>query len=169
MPLRTSDIVDGDIVDAYELHADGSGAFNYKSGVTVVSTTASTKRVVISGYSLRDPDDPTEADDILVITGSPAAGTYTIDEVIDDTTCSVNEVIVDSTGGLADFRHPPGSSKVGLDKTGLEHVVHNTVQEAIQDLDAAILGGSVAFNRQVLETDGKLVYVGDGDIVLRSV
>jgi ribonuclease BN (tRNA processing enzyme) len=30
-------------------------------------------------------------------------------------------------------------------------------------------GSSLEYNRQVLETDGKLVYVGDGDIVLRSV
>jgi len=160
VPLRTTDIVDGDIVDAYELEADGTSTFAYKSSVTVVSTTALTKRIVVSGYSLRDPDDPVEPRDIVVIAGSAAAGTYTIAEVIDDTTCTVNEEIPDSTGGTATFQHPPGATKVGFDPTGLSHTTSHTVQGAITDLDSEISAGGLTAEQH--KTLRQLIHLAEG-------
>lgn len=161
MPLRKADIVDADIIDAYELRSDGAASFAYVTGVTVVSTTAATKRVVISGYSLRDLDDPAEPDDIVVIIGSAAAGTYTIDTVIDATTFSVNENIVDSVGGTATFQHPPGATKIGFDPTGLTNVTAHAVQEAIQELDAAITSGGLT--AEAHKTLRQLIHLADSD------
>ena len=43
--------------------------------------------------------------------------------------------------------------------------VENPVAVTLTDLLAV---GALEYNRMVLETDGKLVYIDDGDIVLRS-
>lgn len=139
-PLRRTDIVDADIIDAYELVSDGSSA--YKSGVNVVSTTSLTKTVVISGYDLREPDDPAEPKDIVTLTGD-AAGTYTIASITDSTTFVVEEAIVDSVGGTATFKHPPGASKVGFDPAGCVNITDTTVQEAIKQLDGAVASGGI--------------------------
>jgi hypothetical protein len=143
--LSKNDISDLDFVAADELASDRQTPF--LTSVTVVSTTASTKRIVVSGvYLVHDADQRIEPGDYVELAGTSggaADGTYTVDEVIDDVTLVVLEAIADSTGGSADFIWPPGASRVGFDPTGLSHTTAHTVQGAIVDLDAEISSGGI--------------------------
>jgi hypothetical protein len=139
--LTKEDLRDADVVDAVELASPGTTT--YITGATVVSTTAATKRIVFSGIDLvHDVDERAEPKDKVTLAGTTGAdGTYTIANVIDSVTVDVEETIVDSTGGTATFRHPPGSSKVGFDPTGLIYLTKTNVQEALEEVDANISGG----------------------------
>lgn len=146
--LRRSDVSDPDFLDSEELGADGSTA--YKDSVVVVSTTASTKTVVISGWNLKDPDDPVEAGDALILTGD-AAGTYTVAIIESSTTLAVDESIIDSTGGTAEFRHPPGASRIGYDNT-TSGLTSGDVQGAIDEVAVGGGGGAPTNAEYVLST-----------------
>jgi hypothetical protein len=142
--LTKDDLSDVDFVDAPELESDGLSSF--LTGITVVSTTSSTRRVVFSGvYILNDPAQRIEPDDFIILAGTTggADGTYTVESVVDDVTLVVAEAIVDSTGGTAAFRWPPGAFRVGFDPTGLSHTTAHTLQEALADLDAEISAGGL--------------------------
>lgn len=157
--LRRSDIVDTEIADAVELASDGTTVF--KDGVAVVSTTASTREVVISGWNLKDPDTPVESGDFITISGSSGAdGTYTVESILDETSLTVVESINDSTGGTAEFVYPPGAGRVGFDPTGLSHVTAHELQTAIQDLDTAISGGGITANEH--KALRQLIHLADG-------
>lgn len=143
--LTKDDLSDLDFVDAPELASDGLSSF--LSSVTVVSTTSSTKRVVVSGvYLIHDPDQRIEPADIVVLTGTApggiADGTYTVASIVNDTTFVVVEAIADSTGGSVAFRWPPGSSKVGLNPTGMVNVTAHNLQAAVKNIDDALINDS---------------------------
>jgi hypothetical protein len=147
--LSRFDIDDLEIIDAIELKSDGTTVI--MTGVTVVSTTYSTKRVVVNGvYLVNEPDQRIEPTDKVTLTGTSgggaADGNYTVAEVVDDTTFVVVESIADSTGGTAEFFHPSGALRVGFDHTGLTHTTAHEVQDAIKDLDSAITGGGITEN-----------------------
>ena len=132
--IAKTDVVDTDFVDAEELAADG--ATTYRT-VNLSSTTASTKNVVITGGTLDvldNVDEPLQVGDFIEISGNAAAGRYTCSAIIDSVTFRVAETIVDSTGGTADFIHPAGASKVGIDNTTLPFTSANSVQGALEDL-----------------------------------
>lgn len=142
--LTKEDLRDADIVDAVELASPGTTT--YITGATVVSTTSGTKRIVFSGIDLvHDVDEHAEPKDKVVLSGTTggADGTYTIANIIDSVTIDVEEAIADSTGGTANFVHPPGASKIGFDPTGLTNTVSTNVQDAVSDLDGAISGGGL--------------------------
>lgn len=135
--IRKSDIVDVEIVDRLELASSGSG-YVWKSGVAVVSTTNATKRVVVSGYSTGDYDDPLAAGDIIVISGSTGAdGVYDVATVVDSSSFDVVQELPNSTGGSATFKFPPGASQVGYNPTGTSLTATN-VQAAIAQLAQTI-------------------------------
>lgn len=148
MPISWTDIVDVDIVDAFELASDGTAVYVI---LTVVSTTTGTKVVVVNLAAdgegiLYGKDHPAEVDDTVVITGTSGGsgdGTFTIASIIDDTTFIVNEAIGTSTGGSATFMYPVGAGKVGFDPTGLLHTTATNVQDAIKDMDTAISASGV--------------------------
>jgi hypothetical protein len=135
--IRREDIEDVEIIDAGELASDGTT--NIFSGATVVSTTAATKRIVLSGVDIiNDKDERLEENDEITLSGTTGAdGTYTIDNVIDSVTVDVVEAIADSTGGTATTRHPPGASKVGLDPTNVSGVTATEMQTAMEELSLA--------------------------------
>ena len=139
--LRRTDILDTEIVDAVELASPGSTVL--KSGVSIVSVVAATKRVTITGWNLHDPDGPVEPSDIVIITGNAAAGTYRVALVESDTVFTVVEAIVDATGGAAEFRFPPGAEKVGFDPAEAGNITATDVQGALLDLDGAITSGGI--------------------------
>jgi hypothetical protein len=147
--IDPQDLVDLGIVDQTELASIGSAADAYRTGVTVVDTTSSNRRVEVSGFDLAglavgSREDRVEVGDKLVLTGTTAAdGTYTVESIFDTAHVVVVEAIPDSTGGTAEFRHPPGAGKVGFDSTGLTNTSASDVQNAISDLDGAISGGGV--------------------------
>lgn len=135
--ISREDIEDVDIVDAIELASDGTTVF--VDDATVVSTTASTKRIVLSGVDLiYDKDERVEVGDIIILSGTSGAdGTYTVSDIIDQTTLEVSEAIADSTGGTADLIHPSGASKVGLDPSNVSGVTATEMQTAMEQLSAA--------------------------------
>lgn len=140
--IRKEDVEDLDFVDAVELASDGTTEIF--TGGTVVSTTAATSQVVLSGLDLyRDPE-ALEPGDLITLSGTTGAdGDYTVASIVSSTTFTVSEAIVDSTGGTCTAHHPPGALKVGFDSTGLTVVTANTVQEAIEELDAVGAGSGI--------------------------
>lgn len=134
------DVSDSEFVDAIELASDGY--YIYRT-VSLVSTTSSTKEVVISTPTIVDRlnnvDEPLQIGDKVYIFNNAADGYYTVAAIIDPaSTFSVVESIVDSVGGDAYFMHPAGALKVGVDNTNLRFTDKNTVQEVLEDLDGYI-------------------------------
>jgi hypothetical protein len=141
--IRRIDIVDTEIVDAVELASDGTTEMI--SGISVVSTTSSTRRVICSNVDfLYDSDSTLELGDVVILSGtSPgglADGVYTVSSVINVVTFSVVESIASSTGGSVTIKYPAGALKVGVDPTGLTRITTRTVQEALEELDFSASG-----------------------------
>ena len=145
MPIGRIDIKDSAVVDAVELLSDGTTQIF--TGVTVVSTTSSTKRVVLSNIYIihGDIDEILEAGDLVTLSGTSggaADGNYTIADIIDDTTFEVVESIADSTGGACEAKYPPGARRVGFDSTGLINITADNVQDALEEIDVASVNPS---------------------------
>ncbi len=167
-PLRKSDVFRSEVITAPELLSDGYGVNSiYLS--TVVSTTSSGV-VTVSLPSddvslLYSPDYQVDSGDIVWIFGTSPSGVsdgyYTINQVLSDTSFSVNQPITDSTGGSIQFRFPSGASLVGFDSSGSCVITHNTVQGALKDLDAALCGagGLTPFQHAELR---QLIHLADG-------
>lgn len=136
--IAREDLKDLDIVDAPELLSDGTEP--YRSAIGIVSVTAGTKTVVVSGGLIFN-DEPVEPGDLLTVAGNAAAGNYTVASIVSDTVFTVEEVIADATGGNATFRHPPGATKVGVDPTNLAFSDSNRLQSVIEDLDEGLSTG----------------------------
>lgn len=143
MPFRKSDVFRSEIITAPELLSDGYGVNSiYLS--TVLVTTAVTQTITVQLPSddvslLFSQDYQVDPGDIVYLFGtSPggaADGYYTIDQVLTDTSFSVNESIVNSTDGYIQFRFQSGARSVGFNPTGLPTVQANNVQDAIAELD----------------------------------
>jgi hypothetical protein len=130
------DVRDDDFVDAVELASDGTASYKTAPVTSVVSGTI-TVNPSADYLGLVFGDDPIEVGDIFVLTGATAGnGTYTVAAVTDNTQFTVVEAIVDSTGGSADFRHPAGALKVGVDPTSLSFTTESNLQAALEDLGA---------------------------------
>lgn len=134
---------DEEIVGTEELLSDGTDTIF--TGVTVVSTTSSTKVVVLSGVDLFREPAQLEEYDVATLSGtSPDEdGDYTVDEVLTLTSFSVKEAIGDSTGGTCTAKYPSGARKVGFDPTGLTNITETNVQDALEELDSAVSGGGL--------------------------
>jgi hypothetical protein len=134
--IKKEDVFDTDFVDAYELASDGYSVYRTSS---LVSTTASTKQVVIVNSTIFDRLDQVDASlevgDRVRVYGNAADGYYTVSNIINPTTFSVIESILDSTGGYCDFIYPAGSTKVGIDNSKLRFTDSKTLQGALEDLD----------------------------------
>ena len=130
------DVRDADFVDAVELASDGASSYKTTPVTSVVSGTV-TVNPSADYLGLIFGDDPIEDDDLFVLTGATAGnGTYTVLAVTNNTQFTVAEAIVDSTGGSADFRHPAGGLKVGVDPTSLSFTTATNLQSALEDLSA---------------------------------
>lgn len=153
MTISKADISDLDIFDAYELSSDGTEV--YRTNVSVISITASSKTIIVSD-GLNSYDSPSESGDFVVISGTTSSnGKYTINQVINDTTFTINESIISSGNiGTATFIYPAGSKKIGFDKTGLSYITSSNVEGALKELDSAIstiaIGGGGTTNQRSL-------------------
>lgn len=147
--IAKEDLVDLDIIDAVELKSDGSSTYDYKTGLTVIATTNSTKNVqVVSTANLvYDRDMPLEVGDKVIIAstipGGAADGTYTVATIVDNENFTVAESIADTTGGVVSFRHPAGAEKVGVDPSNLVLSSATNLQDVLEDLAAGFLGNSL--------------------------
>jgi len=171
--ITNKDIEDGSIIDAEELASDGTSEYN--TGVSVVSTTASTKEVLFTGtnlYLIRDKDARAESGDKIVLSGTTGAdGTYTIDEVLTDTKVTVVESINDSTGGTASFRYPPGASKVGVDPSSIAGTSATNVQQVLEEISAGSGWGEddhenadTLVHEIAEDSEGVITYNSDGEV-----
>jgi len=137
------DLRDIDVVDAGELASDGAASFK-TTPVTSVSSGTITVNPAADYLGLVYGDEPVESGDIFVLSGATAGnGTYTVNAILTNTTFTVNEAIADSTGGSAEFRHPSGASKVGVDPTGISSSAATNLQEVLEDMDASISAGGI--------------------------
>jgi len=142
MALTRDDIADLDILDAIELESDGSSSYLFRSE-SIGTVTSGTKQVSIPAGLLLAADNGIGPGDIVVITGNAAAGTYTVDQVIDQQTFSVVESIPDAAGGSVDFIHAAGAGRIGVDTTGFASSSATTLSALLEDLDAAASSGGV--------------------------
>jgi hypothetical protein len=107
------------------------------SAISITSTASLTKNV----YSVNGKFQKwkLEPNDKVVITGGAAAGTYTVDEVIDQYQFTVIESIVDTAGtGTFALYHPIGSTRVTVDTTGLTNISGSNLQTVLSSIDDAI-------------------------------
>jgi hypothetical protein len=109
--------------------------------------------------------------DKVVISGNAAAGTYTVDSIVDQHNFHVKEFITTATGGTISIYHPSASTKIGVNTTSLTLVSGHTLQEVVESIDDK-LGEVVGANVGVLgflifQTDGGLVYNVNGDVVIK--
>lgn len=143
MPLRTADVFRSNIITAPELLSDGYGPNSiYLS--TVLSTTSATRIITVvlpadDVSLLYEGDYQVNPNDIIYLAGTlpsgAADGYYTINEVLTDTSFSVNESLADSADGYIQFRFQAGATLVGVDSSKMRDVTGNTAQEAIAELD----------------------------------
>jgi hypothetical protein len=174
VPIRKEDLLDADFIDAPELISDGLTSVYLTTAV--VSTNVPPQTVVVALPAdgegiLTGRDHPVSPLDLVRLSGTigGADGTYTVATVVDDLTFTVVEPIVASTGGSISFLFPAGATTVGVDPTGFSYTTNKVLQKVLKDIDYAIGLGGFNPDRIVLELDGKVVYVRDGEIVLRSV
>lgn len=147
MTIDKKDIRDLDIVDADELISDGYSVYLTS---TVISTTNSTSIIVINlpsdGEGILTGKDhlvnPSDRVYLVETSEGLADGYYIVNEVLTDTTFSVNESIADSTGGTIYFMYPVGASNIGFDPTGLSNVTSHNIQGAIRELSLNTVGMS---------------------------
>jgi len=137
------DVRDLDFIDATELASDGSVSFK-TAPVTGVSSGTITVNPSADYFGLVYGDEPIEADDIFILSGATAGnGSYTVASVLSNTTFTVVEAIPDSTGGTAEFRHPSGAKKVGVDPSAIASSTSTNLQKVLEDLDASIAAGGI--------------------------
>lgn len=138
--ISKTDVRDEEFVDTIELASDGY--YIYRTGL-LTSTTNSTKVVLINQQNsldiLLNIDEPLQVNDRVLIQGSSSAdGYFIVDAIIDNVSFSVKETISDSVGGTIYYMHPAGAFKIGFDSSNTINTKANNVQQAIEDLDAAI-------------------------------
>jgi hypothetical protein len=148
MKVDAADIADAGLVSEAELSATGASAYRNESVSGVSSGT-----ITVVGGQLINYDDPIQAGDIAIISGNAAAGTYTVaTATLDDFT--VVEPIVDAGAGTVDFRHPAGSTRVGVDPSTLSFTTENTLQAALEDLSAGALPAAMQVGDHLVSKDG---------------
>lgn len=126
------------IVEEAELWSDATDP--YSDLYNVVSVVASTKTVTVVAPSMPVTElvtDRIQEGDLVKITGGDAAGTYSVDQVIGDTSFTVKDTIPDATSGSLQFYFRAGSEITGFNNTVLSWpLTLNTVQKAIEYLGA---------------------------------
>jgi hypothetical protein len=107
--------------------------------------------------------------DRVVLTGV-AAGSYTVASVTDQQNFIVVEPIVNSTYGDITAYHPAASTRIGVSTDSMSYITGDTLQEALISVDSQLgASGGIDLNRLVLDTEGKIVYSADYDIVITAL
>ncbi len=156
--ISKEDLRDQDFIDAEELASDGY-TVSYRS-VNLISTTSTTRDVVIdvaaSYEGLSNVDQPLQVGDIVEIPVGAAAGRYLVESIVNPSdTFRVQEPIIDSVGGTANFYHPAGATKIGVDTSNLSNSDGYNLQEVLEDLDAAAGKAPDCIGQVLFSVDGE--------------
>jgi hypothetical protein len=137
--LIDAQLKDSDIISEDELLSNKSTPF--ESGVNITNVQSSTKEITVTKeLELFIPQE----NDIVIITGGSAAGTYTFHIQTDVFKFTVKEVIPDASSGTAAFYRRSGAELMGFDNSSLNlPVSSNTIQKALEYLARQIIGGNV--------------------------
>ena len=160
-----TDVTDSEFVDARELASDGYSAPYLYRTLTLVSTSAAGRQVVVTvtnPYDLdriENVDEPVEVGDFVKIRENAAAGSYVVESIVDSETFTVVESIPNSVDGYADMYHPSGASRVGFDPRNTSSITSNNLQDALEELDAAVADGYV---NVAAECVGQVFFSVDG-------
>jgi hypothetical protein len=126
-------------VDDWELgSAENDPADVYRTE-TVSNTVAGTKTINLSGsiFLISDADKPVQAGDKVKIPSGVAAGVYTVATIPTQTSVTVVESILSSTGGTAKFLYGQGAKRVGYNGP----IPGSNVYEALNATGAAAAVG----------------------------
>lgn len=129
--ISKEQIFDTDIVEEDELSSAGVASTAFLTGLTITNINSGTKQVTFSANDLIEKR--VSKYDILVISTGAAAGTYTIDTVVDELNLRVNEAIVSTTSGAAAIYYRSGAQIIGFDPTSTLHA-STTVKGALREL-----------------------------------
>lgn len=137
--IRRTDLDNLEIVDALELASDGYYVY---LTTTLVSTNSTGNVITINlasdGQGIEDTfDHPAKPGDRVRLTGTSgglADGYYTVNSILTDTTFSVSESIVSSTGGTIYFMYAEGAKQVGFNPINVPVTNATNVQDAIVDI-----------------------------------
>lgn len=103
----------------------------------VSSTTSGTKVVVVNSATFFDWK--TDVNDLVVITGGAAAGTYTVNSIVSQTQLTVVEAIPTTlTTGTLTIYHPPAATKIGIDSSNFTEISGANLQSVLDDIDSAL-------------------------------
>lgn len=145
MPFTRADLSDADFLDAPELLADGSTLTPFRSITGLLSINAGSSQVTVPSTELLtlNRDAPIEAGDLVVISGATAGnGSYTITAIISEQVFEVTPAPSGTgSGGTASFYYPAAATRIGVNPSGRTNFSANTLQGALNQLDAAITGG----------------------------
>jgi len=146
MGLNVEQIRDSAIIEEDELASGGVQSPSYSGPFTIISVVSSTKIITLdsTGY-----DGTTELSserishgDIIVITEGSAAGTYTVNQIINETSFSVNESIPNASSGSLSFYYPSACTKIGKDIISKPNTFRsNNLEQILNDLDEENDGG----------------------------
>jgi hypothetical protein len=159
--IRKEDILDSDFHDAYELGSDGYSVYFYAANV--ISTTAITKTVVVSGINHSVRDNNVQAEDRVYLYGTSGAdGYYTIASIINDTSFTVAGEIPNSSGGYCNYIYRSGSLNIGFDPTNTNNITAHNVQEAIEQLDQVVTANPTGLDGYKHAELRQLIHLADG-------
>lgn len=137
MPINEYQLKDSAVISEGELGAgnqDTEIPSHNSFPLTVTSTDATNDYINISGADLTEIK--IDQGDKVYIDSGGAAGTYTVQSLIDSNTIAVQESVPSATSGGLYIYHPPGAIKVGISTSGFTRIINaNNVQEAIEDID----------------------------------
>lgn len=101
--------------------------------VSIDTVDGTNNQVTITGADLKNLQ--LLPDDVVEITNNSAAGTYTVASIDSETTFTVNEDLVDASGGSVTAYNPVGATKLGVDNRTWGQLTGSTAQAALNDLD----------------------------------
>jgi len=155
--IISPDILDTEIFDAQELSSDGYSSYLTLPLVSIFSGvfTVDPSSILAGGLTI-DPEFPVESGDRVYVEGTTPGsvdGYYTIFEILSDTTFDIEESVANSTGGNISFFYPSGASRIGVNTDNFTQISSNNVQDALEELDAAVTAGGVTeIQHEALDT-----------------
>ena len=135
MALRKEDFHDLDFLSREELSSDGYSVYASGSIVHIASSFVSGNKIVTTDFFLRSIDDPVQIGDrVCIYNAEDADGYYTVKEILNDYSFSVEEDVEEVSFGEMHFMHPAGAKSIGFDPAGMTSITARNLQDAIKEI-----------------------------------